>query len=106
MALIPQAGVSIGLALLAQRILPEEMGTLLSTIILSSSVLYEMIGPACAKGALFLSGAIKPGGPVDSITEEEALEITAEYAEKEERGKPIQKQEGTETSSHQLPIKR
>ena len=106
LALIPQAGVSIGLALLAQRILPEEMGTLLSTIILSSSVLYEMIGPACAKGALFLSGAIKPGGPVDSITEEEALEITAEYAEKEERGKPIQKQEGPETSSHQLPIKR
>lgn len=85
LALIPQAGVSIGLALLAQRILPEEMGTLLSTIILSSSVLYEMIGPACAKGALFLSGAIKPGEPTDSIIEEEALEITAECVEKEER---------------------
>lgn len=85
LALIPQAGVSIGLALLAQRILPEEMGTLLSTIILSSSVLYEMIGPACAKGALFLSGAIKPGEPADSIIEEEALEITAECVEKEER---------------------
>lgn len=32
---------------------------LLSTIILSSSVLYEMIGPVCARKALFLSGAIR-----------------------------------------------
>ena len=61
LALIPQAGVSIGLAVLAQRILPEETGSMLSTIILSSSVLYEMIGPLCAKRALFLSGAIRAG---------------------------------------------
>lgn len=58
LALIPQAGVSIGLAILAQRMLPDEMGSMLSAIILSSSVLYEMIGPACAKAALHLSGAI------------------------------------------------
>ena len=59
LALIPQAGVSIGLAVLAQRILPESSGSLLSTIILSSSVLYEMIGPVCARKALILSGSIK-----------------------------------------------
>ena len=59
LALIPQAGVSIGLAVLSQRILPEASGMLLSTIILSSSVLYEMIGPVCARKALFLSGAIR-----------------------------------------------
>ena len=58
LALIPQAGVSIGLAVLGQRILPPESGALLSTIILSSGVLYEMIGPACAKAAIFLSGSI------------------------------------------------
>ncbi|MGI6116415.1 cation:proton antiporter [Luoshenia tenuis] len=58
LGLIPQAGVAIGLALLAQRILPAETGGLLSTIILSSSVLYEMIGPACAKGSLFLAHVI------------------------------------------------
>ena len=29
------------------------------TIILSSSVLYELIGPACAKMSFFLSGTIK-----------------------------------------------
>lgn len=60
LALIPQAGVAIGLAFLGQRLLPDEMGSLLLTIILSSSVLYELIGPAAAKGALFWSGAIHP----------------------------------------------
>ena len=58
LALVPQAGVAIGLAFLGKRILPDEMGGLLLTIILSSSVLYELIGPACAKAALFLSGDI------------------------------------------------
>ena len=58
LALIPQAGVSIGLAILAQRLLPSTEGTMLSLIILSSAVLYEMIGPACAKLSLKLSGSI------------------------------------------------
>jgi len=58
LALIPQAGVSIGLAVLGQRMLPAETGILLNTIILSSGVLYEMIGPASAKAALFLSGSV------------------------------------------------
>lgn len=61
LALIPQAGVSIGLAVLGQRILPAETGTMLSTIILSSGVLYEMVGPACAKASLFLSKSIPSG---------------------------------------------
>lgn len=58
LALIPQAGVAIGLAFLGQRLLPPEMGNLLLTIILSSSVLYELVGPACAKLAFFLSGSV------------------------------------------------
>lgn len=58
LALIPQAGVAIGLAFLGQRLLPPEKGNLLLTIILSSSVLYEMVGPVSAKAALFLSGCI------------------------------------------------
>ena len=57
-ALVPQAGVAIGLAFLGQRLLPGAVGELLLTIILSSSVLYELIGPASAKAALFCSGAI------------------------------------------------
>ncbi len=58
LALIPQAGVAIGLAVLGQRMLPAESGSLLSTIILSSSVLYEFAGPTCAKASLFLSKSI------------------------------------------------
>lgn len=58
LALIPQAGVAIGLAFLGQRLLPPEKGNLLLTIILSSSVLYEMVGPISAKVALFMSGCI------------------------------------------------
>lgn len=60
LALIPQAGVSIGLAFLAERMLPTELGTILVTIILSSSVLYELIGPACAKFAIFKTSIITP----------------------------------------------
>lgn len=58
LALIPQAGVSIGLAVLGQRMLPAESGLMLSTIILSSGLLYEMVGPACSKIAIKLSGSI------------------------------------------------
>ena len=57
LALIPQAGVAIGLAALGARTIGGEMGSALETIILSSSVLYELIGPACAKLSLYLSGS-------------------------------------------------
>ena len=55
LALIPQAGVAIGLAALAARTLGGDAGDNLNTIILASSVLYELIGPACAKLSLYLS---------------------------------------------------
>ena len=59
LALIPQAGVSVGLCVLAQRMLPEETGSLLSAIILSSAVLYEIVGPVLSKASLYLSGSVK-----------------------------------------------
>lgn len=55
LALIPQAGVAIGLAALGARTLGGEVGIALETIILASSVLYELVGPACAKLSLYLS---------------------------------------------------
>ncbi|MCI8514399.1 MAG: hypothetical protein HFI93_07170 [Lachnospiraceae bacterium] len=55
LALVPQAGVAIGLAALCVRSLGPEIGGDLQTIIMASSVLYEMIGPACAKLSLYLS---------------------------------------------------
>ena len=57
LALIPQAGVAIGLAALGARELGGELGRALETIILSSSVLYELIGPGAAKLSLYLSGS-------------------------------------------------
>ena len=55
LALIPQAGVAIGLAVIGARTLGGESGNALQTVILASSVLYELIGPACAKLSLYLS---------------------------------------------------
>ena len=74
LALTPQAGVSIGLAALGERMLPPEMGSLLNTIVLSSAVLYEIAGPGLAKLSLHLAGALKP-------TEKEVGKVA-----KEERG--------------------
>ena len=68
LALVPQAGVAIGLAFLGERLLPGERGQLLLTIILSSSVLYEMVGPVCAKLALIFSGCIT----VEKVAEADA----------------------------------
>ncbi len=57
LALIPQAGVAIGLAALGRRALGGGTGAALETIVLAASVLYELIGPAGAKLALYLSGS-------------------------------------------------
>ncbi len=67
LALVPQAGVAIGLAALGARTLGGEMGQALETIILASSVLYEMIGPACAKLSLYLSGSYS--NKIEDLTE-------------------------------------
>ena len=73
LALIPQAGVAIGLAALGARALGGEMGHALETIILSSSVLYELIGPGAAKLSLWLSGSysneLEDVAPVPEVTE-------------------------------------
>lgn len=62
LALAPQAGVAIGLAALCARQLGPEVGGTLQTIILASSVLYELIGPASAKLGLFLSKSYDASG--------------------------------------------
>lgn len=73
LALIPQAGVAIGLAAMAARTLGGETGENLQTIILASSILYELIGPACAKLSLHLSGSfsdkIEDIAPVEVLDE-------------------------------------
>lgn len=71
LALIPQAGVAIGLADWGARILGGELGQSLNTIILASSVLYELIGPACAKLSLYLSKSYS--NELEDLTEVEII---------------------------------
>ena len=78
LALIPQAGVAIGLAAMGARTLGGEMGSTLETIILASSVLYELIGPACGKLSLYLSHSYS-----------DKLEEVAEVPEVDENGVPL-----------------
>ena len=55
LALIPQAGVSIGLAALGARMLGGEVGATLETVVVAAGVLYELVGPPLAKLSLYLS---------------------------------------------------
>lgn len=73
LALIPQAGVAIGLAALGARTLGGEAGIALETVILASSVLYELVGPACAKLSLYLSKSYS-SKLEDIVPEERVLE--------------------------------
>lgn len=70
LALIPQAGVAIGLATLAARTLGGSVGESLETIILASSVLYELVGPACGKLALYMSKSYSNN--IDEVVPDEA----------------------------------
>ena len=78
LALIPQAGVAIGLSTLCVRTLGPEIGGSLQTIILASSVLYELIGPACAKLALFLSHSYD--NPIEYVKEKDDEKVFTEEA--------------------------
>ena len=55
--LIPQAGVAIGLAMSAEKLLPD-IGYTIKTIVLFATLIYELIGPAIAKMALTKAGEI------------------------------------------------
>ena len=77
MALVPQAGVAIGLAALGARTLGGTTGRALETIILASSILYELAGPGLAKLSLYLSGSYSNN-----------LEEIVPVQETDESGKP------------------
>ena len=57
--LIPQAGVAIGLSLIATQVLDPEMGAQIRAIILSATLIYELIGPVITKIALKKAGEIQ-----------------------------------------------
>ncbi len=58
LALTPQAGVALGLSMLASTLLPES-GSMIRTVILCGTFIYEMVGPVLAKMALKNAGEIK-----------------------------------------------
>ena len=96
LGLIPQAGVAIGLAYMGARIFTQqghpELGDSLQTIILASSILYEVVGPGLSKLGLYLSKSygqeeLKPVLPEESTISEptnldlqENQEVTPEDA--------------------------
>lgn len=59
--LIPQAGVAIGLSMVAQNTLPDPYGVRIRTIVLASTVIYELVGPMITKMALIKAGEIQVG---------------------------------------------
>ena len=60
-ALFSQAGLAIGLTLIINRRFPD-FGPQVTTIVLASVVIYEMVGPVSAKLALLRSGEARPRG--------------------------------------------
>ena len=56
--LIPQAGVAIGLSLVAQGMVPE-FGSTIRAVILCGTLIYELIGPFVTKKTLIIAKEIK-----------------------------------------------
>jgi Kef-type K+ transport system membrane component KefB len=57
--LMPQAGVAIGMATMALKQLPGEYSQMIQTVILSATLVYEIVGPLAAKSALKRAGEIQ-----------------------------------------------
>lgn len=57
LGLVPQAGVALGCALIAKSDFPE-VGSMIFTTIVATTVIYELIGPLCTKYALHKAGEI------------------------------------------------
>ncbi len=76
LGLVPQAGVAIGLAYMGARILGGVEGDNLQTIILASSVLYELVGPGLSKLGLYLSKSYTKD--LDELVKEEDLKVNLE----------------------------
>ena len=56
--LVPQAGVAIGLSLVAQNSVPE-FGSTIRAVILCATLIYELVGPFITKKTLMMAKEIK-----------------------------------------------
>ncbi len=58
LGLIPQAGVALGCALIAKNDFPQ-VGSIIFSTIIATTIIYEIVGPLCAKYALIKAGDIE-----------------------------------------------
>lgn len=58
-ALLPQAGVAIGLTVVAQTVVPQ-YAPVIRAVVLCATLIYELIGPAVSKWTLKKAGEIAP----------------------------------------------
>lgn len=58
MTLVPQAGVALGLSLIATKLLPE-LGPTIRAVVIGATFIYEIVGPAVTKMGLKAAGEIK-----------------------------------------------
>jgi len=71
LCLFSQAGVAVGLSIIASDIFPENFGNMIVTVIITSTFVVQLIGPLCVKFAITQSGEIGK-----NITEEDLLKET------------------------------
>ncbi|MDD3375136.1 MAG: cation:proton antiporter [Candidatus Omnitrophica bacterium] len=69
--LFSQAGVAIGLSIVAAHILPPEMGNIVVIVITTTTFFVQMIGPPCVKYAIEKAGEVGL-----NITEEDLIDET------------------------------
>jgi len=69
--LLPQAGVALGMAMMALKLGPE--GEIVSNITLFAVLIYELVGPMLTKMALLKAGDIKPEGKTSAREEHKKL---------------------------------
>ena len=58
LALMPQAGVALGMALVAAQRLPD-LGEIMLPVVIGSTVLFEVIGPVLTRSALIHAGEVR-----------------------------------------------
>ena len=61
-ALLPQAGVAIGMSQIVVNALPSEYGSQIRAVVLCATLVYELVGPLLTKVVLKKAGEIRSDG--------------------------------------------